>query len=59
MKTEKEIRTMIEKLMGKAESMPWWEDGRESVLSCIDALLWTIGDESGANIDPDVWEETA
>ena len=51
MKTEKEIRTMIDKLMRKSEDMPRWEDGRESVLSCIDALLWVIGDESGKNIE--------
>lgn len=51
MRTEKEIRTMIDKLMRKSEDMPWWEDGRESVLSFIDALLWVIGDESGKNIE--------
>ena len=47
MKTEQEVRDSIDRLMKKVEAMPWWEDGRESILSIIDGLLWVIGDESG------------
>ena len=57
MKSDSEIRAMIDKLMVKAKEMPWWEDGRESVLCSIDALLWVIGDRSGNPIDPDEWEK--
>lgn len=56
MKTNNEIHAMIDKLMDKSRTMPHWYEGRENVLTCIDALLWVLGDRSGAPIDPDVRE---
>ena len=56
MKTEKEIKEMIFKLMSYASALPWWEESKEYIFCVIDGLLWTIGDNTGRNINPETWE---
>ena len=57
MKSGKEVRAMIDKLMKTNEALFWWDDGKEQVCAIIDALLWVIGDDSGNPIDPDEWDK--
>ena len=57
MKSEREIREMIEKLMDHRSGMPWWEEERECVACMIDALLWVVDDRSGKSIDPEDWSD--
>ena len=49
MRTEREIREQIEKSMDAISGMPFCEE-REFISNQIDALLWVIGDRSGAPI---------
>lgn len=57
MKSEREIRKMIEKLVDHRSGMPWWEEEREYVACMIDALLWVVDDRSGKSIDPEDWSD--
>lgn len=49
MKTNDEIRNKIDEYLSKLERAVYTED-HERYCCIIDALLWVIGDESGAAI---------
>lgn len=57
MKTENEIRNMIEKINSYRHFLSWWDEQKETAACIIDALLWVIGDTSGKSIDPEEWEK--
>lgn len=50
MKTENEIRRMIERLMDAASMNRNDPTDHEAVCNQIDALLWVVGDRSGKPI---------
>ena len=52
MKSEREIREMIDRIDEFRQGLAWWDDGNEQSMCIIDALLWVLGDKSGKSIDP-------
>ena len=55
MRTEREIREMLDKVDEFHRNTPWWDDSCERMRCIMDALLWVLKDNSGMPIDPSVW----
>lgn len=55
MRSEREIREMIDRIDEYRQGLAWWDDAEEQTACIIDALLWVLGDASGKPIDPAMW----
>jgi len=51
MRSENEVRAMLEKLTNTNDALFNWGNDNDSVFAIINALLWVLGEEDDLEID--------